>query len=141
MGGNSIPTRGAISVWGPHGIGKRTMGLNEIEVSRGEVAKWVPEIGNQSHALQKDLGQSDRRTDIEIDAAAIHLPHKFSEHSKIIMRRGAQSRAVGGGMKVSNVAANSHETNEGNAPFIGTANDFPPLVSPPRLQHPPTPPS
>jgi len=58
MTGDGIAPTGVIRRWSPHDIGKRTVGLNEIEVSSCYVFELIVEITHQGNAFQKHLGQS-----------------------------------------------------------------------------------
>jgi len=79
MAGDGVTTTSAAGVGPTYDVGERTIGLNEIKVSRGNVIQLMTEIADQRYTLQEHLGQSNRRTDVEIDPAAVHPANKFSQ--------------------------------------------------------------
>src|ERR1700716_3369055 len=92
----------------------------------------MAQVTHQRHALQKNFRQRDRRTHVEIDAAAVHSTHELSQQAKIRVRGCTEGSAIRTRMKVSDIAADRYVGSEGKPRFVSSAQQR--VVAMPGLQ-------
>src|SRR5262249_59212630 len=80
--------------------------VDEGKVGSGEIGERMDEIAEDGHGFQKDFGQSHRRTDVQVNAAAVQLFDQRSEEEKVAISPGADRRAVRVRMNVNDVGPN-----------------------------------
>src|SRR5437667_5578901 len=69
-----------------HYILQRTVVLDKVEVRSGNRAEWNAEIAHHGNRFQKNLGQKNSGTAIEINASRMPQRHKGAEQTEIVMR-------------------------------------------------------
>ena len=97
--------------------------LDKVEVRSGNRAEWNAEIAHHGNRFQKNLGQKNRGTPIEINASRMHQLHKRAEQTEIVMRGIAQRRAVSRWMHVRDVRADGQVNRHGDAAFVRHGED------------------
>jgi len=121
MPGDGIAASGSIRCRPPYDVDERSIRLDEIEIRSSDIVEFVSEISHEGHALQENFRQGNRRTNIQIDPAAIHPPHKLRQQPKISVRRCAQRCPIGFWMEVTNVATNCDMSGERDSRPVGAA--------------------
>ena len=106
-----------------HYILQRAVVLDKVEVRSGNRAEWNAEIAHDGNRFQKNLGQKNRRSPIEINASRMHQLHKRAEQTEIVMRGIAQRRAVSRWMHVRDVRADGQVNRHGDAAFVRHGED------------------
>src|SRR6185436_11875448 len=74
----------------------------------------MAQIAHQRYTFQKDFGKRDGRTDVEVNAAAIHSSHQLREITKVSVSCSAQRCAIEARMEVCDVAADRDVNGEGD---------------------------
>jgi len=86
MAGDRVTAPGATGSRAMNDIRKRSIGLDEIKVSGGNVAQFMTKVAHQRHAFQKHFRLSYRRPDVEINSTPIHLAHNFGQEPEVGVR-------------------------------------------------------
>ena len=66
--------------------------LQEIEIDGGEIRERIAEVADHRNSFQENFGQHDGRSDVEIDAAVVHVLHQRAEQAEIVVRGAADDR-------------------------------------------------
>jgi len=121
VAGNSVAVRfrSAAAVrgrgWTLHYILQRTVVLNKVEVRGGNGTERDAEIADDGNGFEKNFGEQDGGTPIEINAAGMHLLDEGAEEAEVVVRGGAESSAVGGAVHVRDVRTNGEMDGDGDA--------------------------
>src|SRR6266850_157322 len=121
MTGDGVTAAGVPGGWPANYVGQWAVGLNEVEIRRGDVDQLMAEVTHQCHALQKNFGQRNRRTHVEIDTAAVHSAHELCQQAKICVRGCTQGGAICTRVKVGDIAADRYMGSEGYPRFVSRA--------------------
>src|SRR5262247_2958361 len=107
----------------PHDVRHRAVMLDEVEVGGGEILKRMAEVANDGHGFQKDFRQRHRRTDVQVNAAAVQLFDHRGEDEKVAVCRCADSRAVRVRVNVNYVGSNRDVNRDGDFQKVGRMQD------------------
>ena len=65
----------------------------------------MAQVAHESYALQEHLGENNCRTNVQVNAASIHLTHDRSKQSKVCVGCCAQRSTIDVWMKMRDVPA------------------------------------